>query len=479
MKNGTTSCGLVAVAIALFAFSGCGGGNSTASTSSSSSSGSGSGSSGGTPAIHNQWTWVAGSNTTLQTGTYGTLGTPAAANIPPARYGASSWTDASGNFWMFGGISSANTNPSGYYNDLWKYSAGQWTWVGGSNAINQPGVYGTLGTAAAANIPAPRTLAGSWKDSSGNFWLFGGVSLDKNSVSVYLNDLWKYSGGQWTWVAGAIAGTPVQAAVYGVKGTAAATNYPGARLNPATWADASGNFWMFGGNGADSTATVGNLNDLWKYSGGQWTWVSGSNLANQPGTYGTLGTAAAANTPSGRYNTMSWTDASGNLWLFGGNLGVGSAFTPLNDLWKFSGGQWTWMSGSSTTGQSGSYGTLGTAGATNTPGARLAGATWTDSSGALWLFGGSGIDSAGAANHLNDLWKYSGGQWTWVNGPNVGGGLGVYGTQGTGASTNIPGGRTQSVSWLDSSGNLWLFGGLGYSASGPANSLNDLWEYQP
>jgi hypothetical protein len=33
-------------------------------------------------------------------------------------------------------------------------------------------------------------------------------------------------------------------------------------------------------------------------------------------------------------------------------------------------------------------------------------------------------------------------------------------------SNNVPGGRYNSVSWTDNSGNLWLFGRIGYTASG-------------
>jgi hypothetical protein len=44
-----------------------------------------------------EWTWVGGSVTALQAGVYGTLGIPAAANIPGTRLGASSWTGGYGN----------------------------------------------------------------------------------------------------------------------------------------------------------------------------------------------------------------------------------------------------------------------------------------------------------------------------------------------------------------------------------------------
>jgi hypothetical protein len=49
-------------------------------------------------------------------------------------------------------------------------------------------------------------------------------------------------------------------------------------------------------------------------------------------------------------------------------------------------GDWAWMAGSSAPGQNGVYGTMGTPSATNIPGGRIDGVTWTDSAGNLWLF---------------------------------------------------------------------------------------------
>ncbi len=59
----------------------------------------------------NEWTWMSGSDLVLQAGTYGIKGTPAAANVPGARYGSAAWTDSTGNFWFFGGygLGSADT----------------------------------------------------------------------------------------------------------------------------------------------------------------------------------------------------------------------------------------------------------------------------------------------------------------------------------------------------------------------------------
>src|SRR5438045_8576601 len=113
--------------------------------------------------------------------------------------------------------------------------------------------------------------------------------------------------------------------------------------------------------------------------------------------YGAKGVAAASNVPGGRGDAVSWTDAGGNLWLFGGyswdstnNIG------PLNDLWKFNiaAGQWTWVSGAKTTGQPGTYGTQGTPAAAHVAAARES-ATGCFAAGnrSLWLGGGRSEDA--------------------------------------------------------------------------------------
>jgi hypothetical protein len=78
---------------------------------------------------------------------------------------------------------------------------------------------------------------------------------------------------------------------------------------------------------------------------------------------------------------------------------------------------------------------------------------------------------------LSDLWNFDGTNWTWVSGSNAINQKGVYGTNGVAASGNVPGARDGSVSWIDGNGNLWLFGGEGYAASGGAGLLNDLWKF--
>ncbi len=432
---------------------------------------------------HMAWTWVGGSNLTGQVVTYGTEGTPAPGNIPGARGGGAAWIDASGNFWLFGGAgvppqgTPFGAAPYGYlFNDLWKYSAGEWTWVSGSSQFNQAGAYGTEGTPAPGNIPGARQSSAIWIDASGNLWLFGGAGYDSSGLFFpnfsYLNDFWKYSGGQWTWMGGSNAsqGFPGHGGqgTYGTLGTPAPGNIPGGRLCAATWVDKSGNLWLFGGFGYTTAGSVGDpLNDLWKYSAGEWTWMSGSNTPGQAAVYGTQGVPAPGNTPGAEEGVAAWTDASGNLWLFDGAL------------WKYSAGQWTWVGGPQSN-TKGVYGILATPAATNIPGARSGAATWTDTAENFWLFGGYGVDSNGAAGNLNDLWKYSAGQWTWMGGSNVVNQNGTYGTLSIPSLASIPGARASGATWVDASGNFWLFGAGGSDSFGPqSQEYNDLWKYEP
>jgi hypothetical protein len=111
-----------------------------------------------------------------------------------------------------------------------------------------------------------------------------------------------------------------------------------------------------------------------------------------------------------------------------------------------------------------------------------------DASGNFWLSSGDGYDGNDTSGYLDDLWEYTPsatgdtGQWTWIGGNSSvgrsGGQIGVYGMLGV-AGDNIPGGRFGASGWIDSSGNLWLFGGDGYDSTGAQGNLNDLWKYQP
>jgi hypothetical protein len=309
----------------------------------------------------------------------------------------------------------------------------------------------------------------------GNFWLFGGFGYDSTGLAAdVLNDLWKYSGGEWTWMSG--SNMINQPGSYGILGTPSPGNVPGARQYAVGWTDASGNLWLFGGANITTLGDTVFLNDLWEYGAGEWTWMGGSSGFNQFGSYGTLGIASPDNIPGARSGAVSWTDAAGNMWLFGGSSSPDEGVFELNDLWKYSANEWTWEGGSSSQDQAGTYGTLGTASANNTPGARTYAVGWSDASGNLWLFGGQGRDSIQGYGFLNDLWKFSAGDWTWIGGADLAGQTGTYGTLGIAAQSNVPPPRCCADSWSDASGNFWLLGGQSLNSS-EYGGFNDLWKY--
>ncbi|HMO31402.1 MAG TPA: kelch repeat-containing protein [Lacibacter sp.] len=423
----------------------------------------------------NQWTWISGSNTNNQRGTYGTRGLPSAGNIPGARSEAVSWMDPLGNLWLMGGVAyDANGNLS-FINDLWQYAPATdvWTWVSGNNLVNQAGVYGTKGTAAAANVPGARAGGVAWTDAAG-LWLMGG------RTSGYFNDVWRFNPqtGEWVWVSG--ANTLNQPPEYGTRSVPAPANIPGAREGMHLWTDATGIPHLFGGLGVNSRSTAAFLNDLWSYNPAtnQWTWTGGTNVPFETGRYGTRGVADAGNMPGGRNGAISWTDDNNNFWLWGGNGFASLGNTGfLNDLWQYNAttGKWTWVSGSNLVNPGGVYGTRGVAGPNNIPGGRQSSATWRDAAGQVWIMGG--VSTA----YFNDLWRYNPGtnQWTWINGSNGGNPTGNYGTIEVPATTNIPGGRRAPAFWKDTLGNFWLLGGLGRNNTGQTGLLNDLWRYDP
>lgn len=429
-----------------------------------------------------QWTWMGGDSTISHYGVYGNLGIPSSANKPGSREAPMSWTDNTGNLWLFGGH--GYTAHTYYYdmNDLWKYntSTNQWTWVKGDSTGDVYGVGG--GTPGVPNInfkPGTRSEGMTWKDNSGNLWLYGGEGSAQFSSGI-LGDLWKYNiaTNMWAWMGNGEWGN--EAANYGVKGVPAVTNYPGARKYSSTWTDPSGNLWLYGGQDANTQK----LSDLWKYdiSTGYWTWMAGDpNYLFTIGRYGTRGVEDPANKLWPRLASISWADNAGNLYLFGGwGLGPANSLGFYNDLWRFNiaSGNWAWISGDTVQNKIAVFGTLGIPAATNKPGARAYGNGWIDSNNQLWLTGGQGYNLV-SNTFTNDLWKYNiaADQWTWVSGaqsiP-----LPHFGTMGVSAPTNTPGGRYSGISWMAPGDKMWLFGGQALGTNGNF-FMNDLWKFEP
>jgi len=196
----------------------------------------------------------------------------------------------------------------------------------------------------------------------------------------------------------------------------------------------------------------------------------------------------------------------GGLWLFGGKgIDANALVDELNDLWKFNPslgtyGEWTWMGRRQNTllqhewiSHPGTYGTLERLPPETFPvAARVLrhGPTAMAISGSL---GAMATMPSGNEGYLNDHWEFNPslgtyGEWAWIGRkqqisdvnwcPNCGYD-GVYGTLGSPATGNTPGGRGEATSWTDSSGHLWLFGGMASMPAVMRAIFNDVWEFNP
>ena len=290
----------------------------------------------------------------------------------------------------------------------------------------------------------------------------------------------------WTWLGGSDA--PDATTVFGRRGVAAATNAPGARKGGGVWTDSKGNLWLLGGENSNLQFA----NDLWLFdrSTRQWTWIGGSSSPFAAGVYGTQGIASTGAYPGARVFFSYWTDAAGKFWLFGG-YGYDATGNPgqLNDLWVFDSSNmtWMWVSGSQTLQPGGTYGAIGVPAASNAPGPRTSATVWVDSAGSFWLFGGGGYGAAAYQyGELNDLWRFDPGPglWTWMSGSSGANQITTAGLQGVPSPWNSPSSRLSASGWVDVAGNLWLFGGFGWSLRidgvyAMPGDLNDLWQYSP
>jgi len=396
----------------------------------------------------NEWAWISGSNLAGATGSYGIEGQAAHGNVPGAREDPVEWTDQSGNFWIFGGLGFDSKGVYTFLNDLWEFNptTGLWTWMSGYSTAppgsifmgGWSGVYGTEGQASPSSLPGSREASASWIDKQGNLWMFGGSGFPASGIAGTLDDLWKYdmSSGEWAWVGG--SKSIFVAGAYGKLGVSSASNFPGSHAQSTNWADSSGNFWLFGGDGNDATGVRGYMNDLWQFNPGtgEWTWISGSSIlgitycweaqseCGQPDVYGTLGQPAVGNVPGGRLQAAGALNTNGDFWLFGGfeEDDPSGSENFLSDLWQFNPAtlEWAWMSGSDTwicgpvgggacafTGTAPTLGTLGIPAATNSPGSQADAASWSDTYGNLWIFGGNEFSSAGTTHTHNYLWEFA------------------------------------------------------------------------
>jgi len=378
----------------------------------------------------------------------------------------------------------------------WKFIPGpMWTWLSGLNGVNQTPVYGVTGTEDAANRPGARSTLTGWVNSAGTYlYLFGGKATIAAGTRGDSNELWRFNfaNNQWTFMHG--DQTNNSTGVWGAVGSTNETNKPSGRngFNSAMQTnDSNDNFYAFGGLGKGASGTASPLADLWRWniSSGQWTFVAGSSANAVRGNFGTQGVGASTNQPAGRmYHSTVVDKSTNNVYIFGGQaypeagISCGLCLSGLaNDLWVWNGTHFIWLKGDKALTQRGIYGTQGTEDSANKPGARTYSFMWLHG-GYLYLFGGAGYHETGgsATTDLNDFWRYniSTNNWTWLGGSKGASSVGVPGTIGIGSTSNIPSARDSGSTWVDSSGNLWLYGGYGVNGAGTLNvQLEDLWRY--
>ncbi|MEX1998671.1 MAG: hypothetical protein WD934_03215 [Gemmatimonadales bacterium] len=343
------------------------------------------------------WSWMHGSTGTNQPGVYGTRGLPEATSTPGSRSRAAAWPGSDGSLYLFGGIGVDASGQNGLLNDLWRYSGDMWAWIGGDSLVGATPSYGVRGAASPLNDPGARYPGAWWTEGQGQLWLFGSsVGGGVGASGEGRNDLWRYGNGSWTWIAG--DSSMGRFGIYGAPGVAAPSNMPGARGLSVGWMTAAGSFALFGGWGFDANAAEGLLNDTWEYSeAAGWKWVRGSADVNRFGVYGLQAVPGPSVTPGAR-RAIAGASGSWGFVMFGGDgYGAAAGPGPLNDLWRFDGTSWTWLSGGTGIGAPRVYGSKGVASHANVPGARSVGVMWLTPEGTIWLYGGGG---------RADLWRY-------------------------------------------------------------------------
>lgn len=413
------------------------------------------------------WSWEGGPNAPKQKGIY--PATAGGTGNPGSRQDAAMWSDGAGKFYLYGGLGYGDSLlTTSILSDLWSCDLNTtppvWTWLGGSKTLNAVPNHGTKGVAASTNTPGSRSRAVTWRDASGNLWLFGGFAGSPDNIAPFMNDLWKFDGTNWTWVTGSSSGLAL--GVYGTRGLPAPTNSPGARTDASAWVDAAGSFYLFGGlgqaDGSQKPARVRVLNDLWRFepATGLWTWLHGSTISEAPAVYGVKGGASITAVPSARQDALTTVGNDGLLYLFGG-FSNGSSKGYNNDLWRYSPSTntWCWLSGANKPGAIPVIGTRGLPDSLNEPGIRSNGAAWTAPDGQIMIF--SGLNT-----RFDEVWSYrpETRQWTWLKGSTTTALKPVYGTLGQAAASITPGGRINVALVTDAYGNPWTFGGANLSS---------------
>ncbi|CAH1793265.1 unnamed protein product [Owenia fusiformis] len=351
---------------------------------------------------------------------------------PGSRQGATVWNSGK-ELWLFGG--KGPNGRSGAINDLWKMENETMKWSLVEFDVGSP-------------KPEGRMLASSCGVPGLFFFIFGG--MDDNA---HFGDAWVFYMKKQEWV-------PLinQSRIVPPRGAA------------AYWC-LKDRLIIYGGRNVKGDI----LSDMWSLSLKDLQWTLLNNPSPSPGSRDGGATWSAKN------ETM-------NLYLFGGNSletrdsHLSKGF--MSDLWQFTveTNSWQLLHGDSVRHKPGVYGSLGIPDQSNIPGSRKHSATWIDTHGDLWMFGGGGQDKetkttpSQSGKLLSDLWVFDIQQrvWVWLGGPDIGEQEAFYGKLRSKSHQHIPGPRWQAVTWSHKN-TFYMFGGEGHDKNNQDSILNDLW----
>ena len=311
-----------------------------------------------------------------------------------------------------------------------------------------PAIYGTPGTPSASNGPGARYSASSWTDSSGNLWLFGGVGYDSGGADGNLNDLWRYSPStrrvdldQWQqrgqchrglWNAGhRRARQRAGRALFGEFVDRLLRQPVAVRRIRLRLDRRRGQAQRPVANTAPGT--------------NEWTWISGGNVDNATGVYGTQGTASAEQRAR-RALRGEFVDrllrqplAVRRLWLrLDRHRGQAQRSVAIQSGHPRSGPGSVAATQSMPTGSTAPGHRRSRQRAGSTPGGEFLDRLLRQPVAVrrLWLRLDRGL---WATSTICGNTVRAPTQWTWISGGNAANASGVYGTQGTVSASNVPG----------------------------------------
>ena len=228
-------------------------------------------------------------------GVYGTLGVPAAANVPGARQEAMGWADSSGNLWLFGESRSYDSAKTfGILNDLWEFipprnSGHGWVVAERCRTLTIASPVSTAPRESLQPITSPvavhtplvgQTLMETFGSSAGP--AATPLVLRPCSMIYGSSILPQTSGPGWEVAQGTVHSIRLSWCLWH-PGSRLCRQRPRGAIVSGGWTDSRGNLWLFGGEGYDSIGARGYLNDLWEFnpSTNEWTWVSGSSTMSK------------------------------------------------------------------------------------------------------------------------------------------------------------------------------------------------------